>query len=92
MTFWPYAGYYRFNNSHLTPMTDQQSLYVKYSLSSKPSWKATNFHHTYGGQSQMFPPLAEPPIVMVEKIGENSISWYMPAYTKIPQKNTAEIT
>ena len=40
----------------------------------------------------MFPPLAEPPIVMVEKIGENSISWYMPAYTKIPQKNTAEIT
>ena len=38
----------------------------------------------------MLSPLVEPFIAMVEKGGEN-ISQYMPAYTKIPQKNTAEI-
>lgn len=43
------------------------------------------------GQSQMLSPLVEPFTVMMEKGGEN-ISQYMPTYTKIPQKNTAEIT
>lgn len=39
----------------------------------------------------MLSPLVEPFTVMMEKGGEN-ISQYMPTYTKIPQKNTAEIT